>query len=65
MSSYRITKERNGWAVSGIKSGLILVTLDHKSAAQERADEQSQVLAAFNELQEARCLLGELASEFF
>jgi hypothetical protein len=31
--------------------------------AQARADEQSNVLATFNELQEARCLLGELRLE--
>lgn len=68
-TAYRISKESEGWAVSSRKSGLILVTFNHKHeaedycAAQVRADEQSQVLATFNELEEARCLLGELRAE--
>lgn len=70
-TEYRISKEREGWAVSNRKTGLVLVTFDHKHqaedyrAAQVRADEQSDVLATFNELQEARCLLGELREELF
>lgn len=67
--TYRISKERDGWAVSIRKTGLILASFDHKHqaedyrAAQVRADEQSAVMASFNELEEARCMLGELRAE--
>lgn len=63
-SKYRVSKEGNEWIVSN-RAGLILAYFEHKIdaedylAAQLRADEQSQVLGAFNRA----ALLRELAAE--
>jgi hypothetical protein len=70
-SKYRISKERDGFAVSRAKTGEILVTLDRRDqaedyrAAQMRADEQTRVLRAFNDAEEIRCLAAELRAELF
>ena len=64
-SKYRISKEQNEWVVSISKSGVIIAYFDRHDqakeylAAQQRADEQSQVMSDFNHRQ----LMRELAAE--
>lgn len=66
---YRISKERDGFAVSRAKTGEIFVTFDRRDQAEEyrvaqlRADEQASVLSAFNDEQELRCLAAEFLLE--
>jgi hypothetical protein len=69
-TKYRISKENGEWIVSNRSNGLIIAYFEHKidaedyAAAQRRADEQSQVLRAFNDAEELRCLAAEFAAEF-
>ncbi len=64
-TKYRISKERDGFAVSN--NGSIIATFDRKDQAedymlaQRRADEQSKVLGDFNHAALIRELLAELA----
>ena len=70
MTKYRISKENGEWIVSNRSNGLIIAYFKHKidaedyAAAQRRADEQSQVLRAFNDAEELRCLAAEFVAEF-
>lgn len=72
-SKYKVSKEglehdRDCWVVSN-RAGLILAYFEHKidaedyAVAQRRADEQSQVLRAFNDAEELRCLAAEFIAE--
>lgn len=68
-SKYRISQELDGIAVSLASTGQIIATFGRRDQAEEylvaqlRADEQSQVLAAYNEAEEIRCLAAEFAAE--
>lgn len=68
-NAYRINKEKDGFVVSTRKTGFVLVVFDRKDEAeayrdaQVRADEQTQVLRAYNEAEELRCLLAEFLAE--
>lgn len=68
-TAYRISKERDGFAVCKSKTGEILVTFDRKDQAEEyredqkRADEQSRVMGEYNRSELLRTLAAELAAE--
>jgi hypothetical protein len=69
-AAYKVTKECNEFVVVN-KAGLILAYFgDRKDlaaeyvVAQNRADEQSAVMADYNAQQELRALVAELRAEF-
>ena len=69
-TTYKVTKEANDFVVVNTTGLIIAYFGDRKDlaieyvAAQNRADEQSTVLAAYNEQQELLALSAEFRAEF-
>lgn len=67
---YHISKQSGEWIVVVRKTGLIIASFDHKHladdylAAQKRADEQSEVMSAYNKAALNRELMADFIDEF-